>query len=104
MIQLHFDAKQMKIGETVGVLHSITWNYTKYANMEGFHRDSHIWTTILQPPCKVVTILQVCEHLVWNSTALWQPLKVAVVQYSNFHTCNYLSALTLWHGAPVSSH
>ena len=25
----------MKIGETVGVLHSFTWNYVKYANMEG---------------------------------------------------------------------
>ena len=32
----------MKIGESIGVLISFTWNYVKYANMEGFHRDSHI--------------------------------------------------------------
>ena len=43
MIQLHFGAKQMKIGETMGSLHSFTWNYVKYANMEGFRRDSHIY-------------------------------------------------------------
>ena len=31
----------MKIGETMGILHSFAWNYVKYANMEGFRRDSH---------------------------------------------------------------
>ena len=31
----------MKIGESMGVLHSFTWNYVKYANMEGFRRDSY---------------------------------------------------------------
>ena len=43
MIQLHFGVKQLKIGKTMGVLHSSTWNYVKYANMEGFCRDSHIY-------------------------------------------------------------
>ena len=33
----------MKIAETMGVLHSFTWNYVRYANMEGFCRDSHIY-------------------------------------------------------------
>ena len=42
MIQLHFDVKQLKIGKTVDVLHSCVSNYVKYANMEGFRRDSHI--------------------------------------------------------------
>ena len=42
MIKLHFGVKQMKIGESMDVLHSFTWNYVKYANMEGFCRDSHI--------------------------------------------------------------
>ena len=42
MIQLHFGVKQLKIGKTVGVLHAFVVNYVKYANMEGFHRDSHI--------------------------------------------------------------
>ena len=40
MIQLHFDVKQLKIGKTMGALHSFMWNYIKYANMEGFRRDS----------------------------------------------------------------
>ena len=40
MIQLHFGVKQLKIGKTMGVLHSFVWNYVKYANMEGFCRDS----------------------------------------------------------------
>ena len=43
MIQLHVGVKQMKIGETMGSLHSFAWNYVKYANMEGFRRDSHIY-------------------------------------------------------------
>ena len=42
MIQLHCGGKQMKIGETMNVLHSFASNYVKYANMEGFCRDSHI--------------------------------------------------------------
>ena len=42
MIQLHFEVKQLKILKTMGVLHSFVWNFVKYANMEGFHRDSHI--------------------------------------------------------------
>ena len=42
MIQVHFGVKQLKIGKTMGVLYSFAWNYVKYANMEGFHRDSHI--------------------------------------------------------------
>ena len=25
----------------MGVLHSFAWNYVKYANIKGFHRDSH---------------------------------------------------------------
>ena len=37
----------MKIGETMGVLHSFAWNYVKYANMEGFRRDSHIYIQYL---------------------------------------------------------
>ena len=44
MIQLHFGVNQMKIGESMGILHSFAQNYVKYANMEGFCRDmqSHI--------------------------------------------------------------
>ena len=42
MIQLHFGVKQMKIGESMGILHSFAWNCVKYANMEGYRRDSHI--------------------------------------------------------------
>ena len=33
---------KMKIGKTMGVLHLVVWTYVNYANMEGFHRDSHI--------------------------------------------------------------
>ena len=40
MIQLHFGVKQLKIGKTISVLHSFVCNYVKYANMEGFCRDS----------------------------------------------------------------
>ena len=40
---LHFDVKQMKIGQSRGVLLSFTRNYVKYANIEGFYRDSHIY-------------------------------------------------------------
>ena len=43
MLQLHLSVKQMKIGETMGALHSFAWNHVKYANMEGFRRDSHIY-------------------------------------------------------------
>ena len=32
----HFGVKQLKIGKTMGVLHSFAWYYAKYANMEGF--------------------------------------------------------------------
>ena len=42
MIQLHFDANQLNIGKSTGVLHLFVWNYVNYANMEGFRRDSHI--------------------------------------------------------------
>ena len=42
MIQLRYGAKQMKIGVTMGILHSFACgNYVQYANMEGFRRDSH---------------------------------------------------------------
>ena len=41
----------MKIDKSMGVLHSFTWDYVKYANMEGFRRDSHIYfrNSIQQP-------------------------------------------------------
>ena len=42
MIQLHYGVNQMKIGKNMGVLCLFAWNYVKYANMEGFRRDSHI--------------------------------------------------------------
>ena len=42
MIQLHVGVKQLKIGKTMGVIYSFAWNNVKYANMEGFRRDSHI--------------------------------------------------------------
>ena len=42
MIQLHFGVKQLKVGKTMGVLHSFVWNYVKYANMEGFHRNNQV--------------------------------------------------------------
>ena len=45
MVQLHFGIKQLKICKT-RVLHSFVWNYVKYFNMEGFHRDSHIYRKI----------------------------------------------------------
>ena len=41
MIQLNFGVKQVKLDQSMGVLQSFAWNYVKYANMEGFHRDSH---------------------------------------------------------------
>ena len=41
MTQLHFGVKQLKIDRTMGVLYSFGWNHVKYANMEGFRRDSH---------------------------------------------------------------
>ena len=44
MIKIHFGIKQMKIGESMGVIHSFAWNYIKYTNMEGFCRQSHIIT------------------------------------------------------------
>ena len=43
MTQLHFGVKQLKIDRTMGVLYSFGWNHVKYANMEGFCRDSHIY-------------------------------------------------------------
>ena len=45
MIQLQFSIKQMnmhRIKLCMGALHSFVWTYVKYANMEGFRRDSHI--------------------------------------------------------------
>ena len=42
MNQLHFDVNQLNIIKSMGVLHLFAWNYVNYANMEGFHRDSHI--------------------------------------------------------------
>ena len=36
----------MKMGETIGILHSLALTYVKYANMEGFHRDSHIYYSL----------------------------------------------------------
>ena len=36
----------MKIGECMGVLHSFTWDYVKYANMEGFCTDNHNWLNV----------------------------------------------------------
>ena len=41
MNQLHFGVKQWKIDRTMSVLYLFVWNYVKYANMEGFCRDSH---------------------------------------------------------------
>ena len=38
----------MNIGETMNILYSFAWNYVKYANMEGFRRDSHIYTYKIQ--------------------------------------------------------
>ena len=43
MIWLHFGIKQMEIDKTMDALHPFAWNYVKYANMEGFCRDSHIY-------------------------------------------------------------
>ena len=42
MLQLRIGVKQLKIGETT--LSCV--NLFKYANMEGFHRDSHIFDII----------------------------------------------------------
>ena len=37
----------MKVGESMDVLHSFnTWNYVKYANMEGFCKDSHSYSNV----------------------------------------------------------
>ena len=47
MIQLHFGAKQTKLGKSMDVLHSFAWNYVKYTNMVGFCRDSHILCVLL---------------------------------------------------------
>ena len=48
MIQLHFGVTQLSIGKHMGTLHLFVWNYVKYANMEGFHRDNYILQGILQ--------------------------------------------------------
>ena len=42
MIQLHFGIKHLEIGKTMGVLYLFVSNHVKYANIEGFHRGSHI--------------------------------------------------------------
>ena len=30
----------------MGILYSFVWNLVKYANMDGFHTDSHIYVAI----------------------------------------------------------
>ena len=45
MIQLHFGVKQLKIGKTMGILHSVVCDYVNYANMEGFQRQSQLTIT-----------------------------------------------------------
>ena len=42
IIQLHFGVKQLRMGKTTGVLHSLVRNNVKDANIEGFHRISRI--------------------------------------------------------------
>ena len=42
IIQLNFGVQQLKIGKTIVTLHSFAWN-VKYTNIEGFHRDYHIY-------------------------------------------------------------
>ena len=47
MIKLHFGVEQLRVGKAIGILQSFVWNCVKYANIEGFYRDSHIiilWT------------------------------------------------------------
>ena len=46
MIQLHFGTKYLKIGKTMGDIRSFVWNHAKYANLEGFHRDSYKYVAI----------------------------------------------------------
>ena len=54
----------------MGVLHLFVWNYVKYANMEGFRRDSHIylldfaWTDqkVQQFYKAIISILIVSRH------------------------------------------
>ena len=61
MILQHFVAKQLKIGETMGVVHSFMWNFVKYAKMEGFRRDSHILSANY-------TIKELPLHSKWNES------------------------------------
>ena len=76
MIQLHVGAKLMKIGESMRVLHSFAWNYVKYvkyANMEGFHRDSHILVPL--DPREKLYVLGFC--ISWYLIQLpWRNLKL----------------------------
>ena len=67
MIQLHCGVNQMKIGKSMGVLHSFVWNFVKYANMEGFHRDSHIYTSHSFPFNSYLKQLYICEHFCYNN-------------------------------------
>ena len=49
MIKIHFGIKQIKIGESMGVIHTFAWNYVKYVNMEGFRRHSNTLLQWLKP-------------------------------------------------------
>ena len=59
----------MKIGETMGVLHSFAWNYVKYANMEDFRRDSHKWS--IAASLQKWPFYQCCYTVQWSSW-LWK--------------------------------
>ena len=63
MNQLHCGVKQLKIGKTRGVLHSFVWNHVKYANMEGFRRDSHICTYVAFRGYLMYTYVAACSEL-----------------------------------------
>ena len=71
MIQLHCGVKQLKIGKHMGVLILSAWNYVKYANMEGFRRDSRIYVWALWYTSTVGQII-----VLWQAslTALKQEL------------------------------
>ena len=100
MIQLHFDFKQMKIGESMGVLRLFALNYVKYANMEGFCRDSHICNGCILTCARSTCCTQLCASWGWHTwfhTIVHTAVKEAVSVVLVFTAVTSFSVgLTTW--------
>ena len=92
MIWLHFGIKQMKIGESMDVLHSFTWNYVKYAKMEGFRRDGHIYiATLTHIHCvEYSRCCVLCNPVVYKNIQLHHNQSFCYKQRSSFHLSRLL--------------